>query len=328
MLKLKYLYSNYELAKKALENWEYDEKTLDDMLRRFHITANAIYPFHNAGKVYFLRLAPMGEKNLRNLQGELEFIQYLTENNFPALDLIEAKSGKVLVILDTEWGKYYACVFQKVQGIPIANTDYSADILYQYGKTLGQLHALSEKYQAKMRKQSHEDVFEWIEKVFDKYDAPEHAWNELRALRVQLSVIPKEKGTYGLVHYDFQPDNVFYDSKSRKCAVIDFDDAMYHWYALDIAQVMNALTNVMKGNVQKFEYARDKFLKGYKSEYSYTEETQNLIPYMQRFINLYGYARLIRSVAETQQNEPDWMFALRGKLRGDIKEKEEGFKSV
>ena len=31
MLKLKYLYENYDLAKFALKNWEYDTETLDEL---------------------------------------------------------------------------------------------------------------------------------------------------------------------------------------------------------------------------------------------------------------------------------------------------------
>ena len=45
MLKLKYLYENYDLAKSALKNWEYDTETLDDCLQHFRISSNAVYPF-------------------------------------------------------------------------------------------------------------------------------------------------------------------------------------------------------------------------------------------------------------------------------------------
>lgn len=49
MLKLKYLFENYGLAKEALENWEHDEDTLDRMLSQFRISSNAIYPFCQKG---------------------------------------------------------------------------------------------------------------------------------------------------------------------------------------------------------------------------------------------------------------------------------------
>lgn len=40
MLKLKYLFENYDLAKEALKNWEHDEDTLDNMLSQFRISSN------------------------------------------------------------------------------------------------------------------------------------------------------------------------------------------------------------------------------------------------------------------------------------------------
>lgn len=62
MLKLKYLFENYDLAKEALENWEHDHDPHDKMLSQFRISSNAIYPFCQNGEVCFLRLAPCDEK--------------------------------------------------------------------------------------------------------------------------------------------------------------------------------------------------------------------------------------------------------------------------
>ena len=53
MLKLKHLFENYSLAKKALEHWSHDEDNLDEMLSRFRISSNAIYPFMQAGQICF-----------------------------------------------------------------------------------------------------------------------------------------------------------------------------------------------------------------------------------------------------------------------------------
>lgn len=49
MLKLRYLFENYDLAKEALENWKHDEDALDEMLPQFRISSNAIYPFCQGG---------------------------------------------------------------------------------------------------------------------------------------------------------------------------------------------------------------------------------------------------------------------------------------
>jgi len=46
------------------------------------------------------------------------------------------------------------------------------------------------------------------------------------------------------------------------------------------------------------------------------------LPLMRRFSNLYGYARLIRCVAEKFADEPEWLTELRKKLERAILEKE------
>ena len=113
MLKLKYLFENYGLAKEALENWEHDEDTLDRMLSQFRISSNAIYPFCQNGEVCFLRLSPLEEKMENNVFGEMEFIRYLLERGYPALKPIGTKTGELCLKLDTEWGQFYAAAFSQ-----------------------------------------------------------------------------------------------------------------------------------------------------------------------------------------------------------------------
>ncbi len=92
MLKLKDLIENFDLARAILANWKYDEDTLNDCFQYFRISSNAVYPFRQNGKLCFLRFAPISEKLLTNIQGEVEFILYLRENGYPALEPIKAEN--------------------------------------------------------------------------------------------------------------------------------------------------------------------------------------------------------------------------------------------
>lgn len=323
MLKLKYLFEDYNLAKLALENWEHDESNLDEMLSRFRISSNAIYPYQSNGKLCFLRLAPFEEKLRNNILGELEFLDYLHENGFSALKGIAARNGEKLIELHTHKGSYYAESCAAVSGTPIEDTDYSDEIMYEYGKTLGRLHKLSAEFTPKVRKWTHTDALDYVAKIFAEYNAPQCALSELIKVKEKLSELPINKESYGLVHYDFEPDNVFYDEKTKTCSVIDFDDGMYHFYALDIAQVLDSLEDELDGD--KLASAKAEFMRGYKSERGFSEENCGTLPLMLRFINLFGYARLIRCIDEKFDNEPDWLTELRVKLDHIIKRKENGF---
>lgn len=320
MLKLKYLFENYDLAKEALKNWEHDEDTLDNMLSQFRISSNAIYQFCQNGKVCFLRLAPLSEKVENNVLGEMEFINYLLDCGYPALKPVKTKTSEVFLILDTKWGQYYATAFSRVSGISMEDTDISNEIMFKYGKSLGWLHCLSSKFVPKVKKWTHIEVLDWIASVLSEYNAPNCVVSELAAIKSELNELSATQDNYGLVHYDFELDNVFYDTENKTCSVIDFDDGMYHWYALDIEQVFDSLNETLCGD--ELQMAKNEFIRGYKEEHCYTQEMDTSRPLMRRFINLYGYARLIRCVAEKFDDEPEWLVELRKKLDKAILAKE------
>lgn len=318
MLKLKHLIENFDLAKEILTHWEHEPEKLDQSLSWFRISSNAIYPFFCKGELCFLRLAPTDEKEKRNLLGELEFIDYLRAHDFPALCPVPAKTGERLLTLSTRWGEYYACAFQKVPGKQIEDTELTDEVLYEYGKTLGRLHVLSDSYAPKTGKWTHADALDWTEIVLRDYHAPEQLHTALAALRKELSALPIDRD-YGLVHYDFETDNVFYDPETKRCAVIDFEDGMYHWYALDIEQALDSLAEQF--SEETFPQAQKIFLCGYQSVRALPEKLEELRPLMRRFCALYGYARVLRSVSEKPEVVPDWMEELEGTLRGIMAER-------
>ena len=320
MLKLKYLFENYDLAKETLKNWKHDVNTLDDMLCKFRISSNAIYPFEQEGELCFLRLAPVEEKRKQNVLGEIEFIQYLNKQKFPALKPIPAKDGELCLKLSTKWGEYYASAFKKVSGAPLEYLNLTDEVMFQYGKTLGKLHSLSANYKPNIKKWTYVEALEWIHNTLREYNAPDFMMEELISISKELQLLPKTSENFGLVHYDFELDNVFYDEITRKCSVIDFDDGMYHWFALDIEQAFDSIAETMNGDM--LLNAQAEFLRGYQEEHCYTKEMEESRRQMRRFVDLYAYARLIRSVAETFENEPDWLIELRKKLNKAILEKE------
>ena len=316
MLKLKYLYENYDLAKFALENWEYDADTLDGYLKHFRISSNAVYPFLWQGNMRFLRLSPVSEKMGTNLKGELEFLCYLQNRNYPAVIPVASKSGELVVTLDSIWGKYYASVFKGVDGISIEDTDCNDHILFAYGQALGQLHVLSAEYSPETRKWTYRDALVWIGKVLEEYRAPDKMSAELDDVRQALNALPQTGDTFGLIHYDFEPDNVFWDENSRRCTTIDFEDGMYHFFLVDLEQALDALLENIPADRQAI--AKNTFLRGYQSVKTLQPDYAEKLKLMRRFCNLYSYARLIRCVAEEYSDEPDWMVRLRKKLQWKI----------
>ena len=162
MLKLRHLFDNRDLALMLLGNWEYD-KNNTDILKFFRISANAIYPYTHNGKTFLLRFIPWDEKTENEMERELEFIQYLQKKGLDVLEPVLPKNGGYLLKKDTPWGKYLACAFRRVDGKQLSEIEYSDEIVFGLGKTLGRLHKCSSEY-INVKKES---CFEIIEGNMD-----------------------------------------------------------------------------------------------------------------------------------------------------------------
>ncbi|GIO26322.1 phosphotransferase enzyme family protein [Ornithinibacillus bavariensis] len=318
MLKLKYLFNNVDLAEMLLRNWEYDNQSLD-MFKYYRISSNAIYPFQVHGKTQLLRFSPKTEKNGDNILAELDFITYLRSKQYGVLETVVSKNGKELVETRTPWGEYYASVFKRVAGKQLNLTDLSEDIIFCYGKALGKLHQLSSEYNpSKYKRWSYNDVLNWIYTILVDFPNEESALRETKLLQDYFADIPMTKKTFGLIHYDFEYDNVFYDENTKSCNIIDFDDSMYHWYVMDIEQSLTSLQDCV--HPEMYQQKKQYFLDGYRTEFEISDDMMSLIPACRRFANLYGYARVKISVQDQWDNEPEWLKDLRKNLSEAMKE--------
>ncbi|MDP5277196.1 phosphotransferase enzyme family protein [Chengkuizengella axinellae] len=325
MLKLKYLFNNEDLAEMLLGNWKYDKESIE-MFKYYRISSNAIYPFQSQGKTQLLRFAPIIEKNKENILAELDFISYLRHKQYGVLEAVNSKIGEELVKVNTPWGEYYASVFKRVAGTQFNQTDFSDNIIFSLGKALGKLHQLSNEYEPKEYKRwSYSDVLYWIQDKLDDFPNEKSAWLESKILQEFFSSVPITKNNFGLIHYDFEYDNVFYDEMTMSCNVIDFDDAMYHWYVMDIEQTLDSFKDYISSEM--FQQKKQCFMDGYLTEYNISNDMFLLMPACRRFANLYSYVRCLTSLEDNWGNEPQWMKNLRENINKDMKKMSSDFGS-
>lgn len=311
MLKLQYLHNNEELAAMLLGNWEHDPESLH-LFQYYRISSNAVYPFENTGHSQLLRFAPVAEKQKDNILAELEFIAYLREHGYGVLEAVASRTGSELIEAETTWGPYYASVFKRVAGVQLGSTELSDHIVYKYGVALGRLHQLSNEYTpVQPGRWTHKAVLEWILSVLAEFPGEEAAVAEARLLEEYFAGQPVTPENYGLIHYDFELDNVFYDEATDTISAIDFDDAMYHWYVMDIEQALDSLEG--EAAPEEYEHKKQIFMNGYVSRRPLPQEGPSMAA-CRRFADLYGYARILRSAAEQGENEPDWLTSLRSRL--------------
>ncbi|MCB2290541.1 phosphotransferase [Clostridium sp. CS001] len=323
MLKLKYLFNNKDLAHMILNNWENDNKD-SDLLNYFRISSNAVYWCKNQGNTFFLRFVAAEEKSMEKILAELEFLTYLRNCGYPAVETILSKAGNELEVVNTPWGVYYAVAFKKVSGKQLSEVPLTDDIIFGLGESLGRLHRLSSEYTPlKERRMDWKETMDWIEVVLQGFPEEIAAKEELRILKDYFLKLSATKENFGLIHYDFELDNVFYDESSKAYNPIDFDDSTYHWYAMDIGQSLDSLKEELpKGQI---ESSVNQFIKGYRGEYNISDDMLTLLPVFKRYANLYGYVRLLQSIEERWDNEPEWMVDLRIRFEGVLNNRKATF---
>lgn len=313
MLKLKYLLENFDLARFALSRWRHDDSTLEERLKWFRISSNAVYPFDREGRLHFLCLSPAQEKDTRELLGELDFLTYLNRAGYPAMQPVPSDAGEVMELLDTPWGRWYASVFACVPGKPLEDVPMTDEAAEHYGAALGGLHRLSMRYVPPLKCRSHRDVLAWASRILEEQGASAAALAELREVSRLLAEKPRTRESYGLIHYDFEPDNVFWDG--AQCHVIDFEDGMLHFYAVDVVQVLDEIP----------ETYHEAFLRGYHDACPEVAADAEDFPLMRRFRNLYSYVRLLDCLSQRPEPLPEWLPALIAQLEARLQALETGF---
>lgn len=323
MLKLKYLFDNKDLAQMLLSNWEHDNED-SNFLKYYRISSNAVYWCKNEGNTFFLRFAPAEEKSKENILAELDFLRFLRSSGYSAVDTILSKAGNELEAVTTPWGTYYAVAFKKVSGKQLNQIPLTDDVIFGIGKALGKLHKLSSEYKPVNNiRNDWRETMAWMEVVLSKFPKEMVAKNELNILKDYFSTLPATKENFGLIHYDFEADNLFYDETTTTYSPIDFDDAMYHWYAMDIEQSIDSIKDDMPE--ERVETAIEQFIKGYRSEYNISDDMLKLLPLFRRYANLYGYVRILHSINEKWNNEPEWMVSLRIRLENLLNKRKATF---
>lgn len=314
MLKLKYLFENYDLAKECLSLYDVDEETVDKMLTYFRISSNAIYPFRNkTGMVCFLRISPVEEKKEEDVSSEIQLIEWLIEQGFPAMKPYPMKDGRLLAVLDTKWGTVNVSCFEAVEGDTLEECEGSLELVRGYGRTLGQLHKYMKVYPYADTRRNHSALMDEIGDRFNKYHAPAKLIEEFKKVNDILKSLPINNENYGVVHYDFEPDNVLYCDTSDSFGVIDFDDAIRCWFALDVVRAIDALDDVSE-DIDPNEMEAE-FIAGYREVCLLSEEQLATIPVMRRFVHLQEYSTIMYVLSEPVEDEPQWMTEMISKLQ-------------
>lgn len=319
MLKFSYLYEDYALAAKALSLWM--ESGARESLDWFRISANAVYAVRDprAG-MRFLRMAPASEKRLSWLRAESDFLSHLASRGYPAARMLPSLGGATVETLPYNGEAWYASYFEGAPGDRSDRIEWTDEIAFRYGEALAKLHVFSREYPADAPFRTYEDALDRAWEVF-RAAKREEALFALDALGKALSALPKANDTFGVLHYDFEPDNVFF--KDGMPCVIDFESGLRFFYPADVMIALDSLDDAVPED--RLDWARARVLEGYESV---TPLDRDLMARreLRAFYDARGLAQTLYCLSDPpKEDEPEWAVELRAKLLDVARFRERNF---
>ena len=245
----------------------------------------------NGEKQYVLRISALGDRRENEFLGEAEFVRYLAENGAPVTDVIPSVKGKLVECVEADGKSVYISLFAYAKGMLLADNGYSyregaplSEYFYNTGKALGAIHRLSKIYTPV---HSRPDYFDKYNMTYIDSLIPD-GYGELKTVIAKrldaFHALTKDKGCYGLVHFDYSDGNYHIDMDTGAITVFDFDNCMNCWYMFDLANLWlhnEGWTRQENDPAKRFELMQQCFdlqLKGYKTETDLSEEMLEKLP--------------------------------------------------
>lgn len=245
------------------QNWN-----LGDEIKFHRRVANFVYFAQMDGREVVLRLTEPTHRTLKEIESELHWLNFLSENGMQVAHPIQSLNGALAVEMPGE-NKYFAAVFEKAPGSSLNDEDINDELLKTWGQYLGKMHRLTQTYKPPSpilpRQQWEKDEsLAMALRSMDRDDPiPYQRMNELLEW---MRSLPQTENCYGLVHTDLHRGNFFV--KDGIITAFDFDDSCYQWFSYDFTAPINSVhKNFSEGNKHPDKNKTlEIFLSGYRLE--------------------------------------------------------------
>lgn len=300
------------LADEILQRWDHDA----GRAKFWRASTNFVFFFKQVGQNCVLRFNHADERMAATIQGEIDFVNGLAAQGIAVAKPIASRNGTFVETVATDLGTFHAVAFEALQGEQFEVEDLTPTQFSQWGSALGTLHNASAKLSAAARpslvhRPTWQDHLALAAEFISAVETAAHQTREV--LWQQLGQLPITAENFGLIHYDFELDNLIWNGETA--GIIDFDDSAHHWYVADIALALCDLWGDRIRDIDLQHPAFLHFIEGYRSVRPLAQAEIERIPLFLRLDALVTFARLQRALTPVNPSgELAWMAGLREKL--------------
>ena len=285
-----------------------------------------IYMFNKNNNEYIIHFDDVSrpDEYIRKIKADMDFICYLAENNINVASPLRATNGELVISTQDIGGNYIITAFNKVSGQLWDKDDpnkWNEKIFFNWGKTMGNMHRLTKNYKPASEYDLQADIsnsyywgsfFDCLKSYPDVYKITQELLNE-------ITVLPKDRDSFGLIHGDMHPDNFYIDGD--KINVFDFCDSLYGWFALDIGiALFHAIWWGRKDGAGKdfTNIIIENFLKGYLSANHLSDFWRSKIPIFMKYRQISAFVPWFFNPEDTEEyHQKEWIYNIENDILFD-----------
>ena len=229
---------------------------------------NKMFGFNTLDKRFVVRVTPPSHKTLIEVEAEMDWLAYLSENAAPVTCVIPSSNDNLVETVNTDAGTIFVVCFDWAPGRLVTKEDFSPELFQIWGEAVGMMHRLTKNYRSPVKSQGRIQWFD--DEYLDRSLIPADQKLVLQRFDALIDYFknrPATQDSFGLIHQDVHHGNLFLDGK--QLTVLDFDDSVFGFFVFDIA---NALGFSIwekpeeMSNRQFADFYLEHFMKGYQKE--------------------------------------------------------------
>jgi len=249
-------------------------------------STNQIYSFQKDKKHYFLRFSQRPMEQMLQTKAEMDWFYYLASHGVSVSLPLPAENNALVLSAEDGDKPYVISAFEALPGRFFDRNSpdlWNTEIFHRWGKTMGDMHRLTKEY-LPPEGSGARGTFTGRDTVAGTIEACPSVNKILEELQAEIMALPKDKDSYGLIHYDMHPWNFLIDG--RRINVFDFDDSLYGWFALDIGVALYHGLWWGRNNDAGHDFTEEiiqHFLRGYRSANHLSDYWISKIPLFMRY---------------------------------------------
>jgi Ser/Thr protein kinase RdoA (MazF antagonist) len=276
--------------------------------------ANLVYEYEHDGQPRILRISFRPDRPAEQIQAELHFVNYLAEHGVRVSRPIPSQNGNLLETLLVRRIPLHIVTFVKGGGMRVPDNGYRyregapiEEYFHNWGRALGQMHALTKDYIPASDQLKRPDWFEIHKpKLMIETQVPERlpvVRDRIRSILDEILSLPSDRDSYGLIHGDFNDGNFTVDYTNGDMTVFDFDDCCYFWFIYELASAWEGgIGRVMFRGLEErkafMEHYMEQVMAGYNREYTLPAEWLARLPLFVMLVQVEEFLHFVQYIDE------------------------------